>query len=105
MPKYKYLIVEYWKLQEGVSGNELIQAFRDAEKELGPIMDRDGVQRPSEAVFAFPFSGCREMRIMYQVESLDRWMDFYNDTVVTRITQKIAERSMADMSTEICQLA
>lgn len=105
MPGYKYFIIEYWKMQEGAGGGDLLQAFRDAEKELGPVMDRCGVQRFSEAVFAFPFAGCREMRVMYKVESLDRWMEFHSDPVVTRITEKIANRYMADMSTEICQLA
>ena len=104
MPNYKYLIVEYWKMQEGTGGGDLIQAFRDAEKDLGPIMDRCGVQRFSEAVFAFPFSGCREMRVMYKVEGLDRWMEFLSDPSATPIMERIATRYMADMSTEICQL-
>jgi len=102
---YKYLIIEHWRMQDGVSGNELIQAFRGVEKELAPIMERCGVQKPSESIFAFPFAGCREMHIIYKVESLDRWMEYYSDNVTLRITQKIAERYMDDMSTEICQLA
>lgn len=105
MPSYKYFIIEYWKIHEGAGGGELIQALRDAEKELGSIMDRCGVQRFSEAVFVFPFAGCREMRVMYKIESLDRWMEFLGDPVATPIMERIAARHMADMSTEICQLA
>jgi len=105
MPDYKYFVIEYWKMQEGAAGDDLVEAFKDAERDFGPVMDTYGVQRFSESVFAFPFAGCREMRVMYKVESLDRWMEFHSDPTVSAIMERIAQRYMGDMSTEICQLA